>query len=105
LPPAPTIRRVPRYVAGLFELPLAWFDVQYAGPADPRAYYLLRHAATFLLSLGGVWALFQLGTWPFRDERLGLLAAGLLVLSPRFLSSRATNDKYLVFRALFTLSA
>jgi hypothetical protein len=55
----------------LFELPLAWLDVQYAGPTGPRAYYLLRHAATFLLSLGGVWALFRLGTWRFRDERLG----------------------------------
>jgi 4-amino-4-deoxy-L-arabinose transferase-like glycosyltransferase len=56
-----------------------------------------------LLSLGGVWALFRLGTWRFRDERLGLLVAGLLVLSPRFFAESFYNAKDLVFTAGFAL--
>ena len=86
----------------LFELPLALLDVLRPG-TDPRPYYLLRHAAVFLVSLGGVWALFRLGALRFRDERLGLLAAGLFVLSPRFFGESFYNGKDLVFVAAFTL--
>jgi hypothetical protein len=85
-----------------FELPLALFDVLRPGH-DMRTYYLVRHAAVFLISLVGVWALFRLATWRFRDERLGLAAAGLLVLSPRFFGESFYNGKDLVFVAFFTL--
>ena len=88
----------------LFELPLAFFDAVRAG-RDPRPYYLLRHAAVFLVSLGGLWALFRLGTLRFRDERLGLLAAGLLVLSPRFFGESFYNGKDIPFMAAFTLGS
>jgi len=86
----------------VFELPLALFDVLRPGH-DPRTYYLVRHAATYLVSLVGGWALFRLGTWRFRDERLGLATAALLVLSPRFFAESFYNGKDLVFVAFFTL--
>jgi hypothetical protein len=86
----------------LFELPLALFDALRSG-RDPRPYYLLRHGAVFLVSLGGLWALFRLGTLRFHDERLGLLAAGLLVLSPRLFGESFYNGKDVPFMAAFTL--
>ncbi len=88
----------------LFELPLAWLAVLHPGP-DERSYYLLRHAAVFLVSVAGTWALYRLGRRRFADERLGLLAAGLLVLSPRFFAESFYNGKDLVFTALFTIGA
>jgi hypothetical protein len=88
----------------LFELPLAWLAVLRPGP-DARSYYLLRHAAVFVVSVAGAWALYRLGRRRFLDERLGLLAAGLLVLSPRFFAESFYNGKDLVFTALFTIGA
>jgi hypothetical protein len=88
----------------LFELPLAWLAVLHPSP-DARAYYLLRHTAVFVVSVLGVWALYRLGRRRFADERLGLLAAGLLVLSPRFFAESFYNGKDLVFTALFALGA
>jgi hypothetical protein len=100
---APSIRDYPDNDHGvLFELPIALFDVLRPG-TDQRTYYLVRHAAVFLVSLLGAWALFKLATLRFRDERLGLLAAGLLVLSPRFFAESFYNGKDLAFVALFTL--
>jgi hypothetical protein len=87
----------------LFEFPLAWLDVVRPG-TDLRTSFLLRHAAVFLVSLGGIWALFRLATLRFRDERLGLLAAALLVLSPRFFAESFYNGKDLPFVMTFTLS-
>jgi hypothetical protein len=87
----------------LFEFPLAWLDVVRPG-TDLRTSFLLRHAAVFLVSLGGIWALFRLATLRFRDERLGLLAAALLVLSPRFFAESFYNGKDLPFVVAFTLS-
>jgi hypothetical protein len=87
----------------LFEFPLAWLDVVRPG-TDLRTSFLLRHAAVFLVSLGGIWALFRLATLRFRDERLGLLAAALLVLSPRFFAESFYNGKDLPFVVTFTLS-
>jgi hypothetical protein len=87
----------------LFELPLAALDALRGDP-DRRHYYLLRHAAIFLVSLGGLWGLFRLASLRFHDERLGLLAAGLLVLSPRFFAESFYNGKDLVFMATFTLA-
>nr|GFC02582.1 hypothetical protein [Tanacetum cinerariifolium] len=88
----------------LFELPLALADVLRPG-TDRLSFYLLRHAAVFLVSLGGIWALFKLATLRFRDERLGLLAAGLFVLSPRFFGESFYNNKDMVFVAAFTLAS
>lgn len=99
----PSIRDYPDNDHGvLFELPLALYDVLRPG-TDLRTYYLVRHAAVFLVSLLGVWALYKLATLRFRDERLGLVAAGLLVLSPRFFAESFYNGKDLVFVGLFTL--
>jgi len=86
----------------LFELPLAWLAVLHPG-SDERSYYLLRHAAVFVVSVAGLWALYRLGRRRFADERLGLLAAGLLVLSPRFFAESFYNGKDLVFTAIFMI--
>jgi len=88
----------------LFELPLAWLDVVRPG-TEARTTYLLRHAAVFLVCWAGTWALFGLARLHLRDERLALLAAALLVLSPRFFAESFYNGKDLVFTALFTVGA
>lgn len=86
----------------MFELPLAALDALRASP-DRRFYHQLRHMAVFGVSLVGAWALFRLATRRFRDERLGLLAVALLVLSPRFFAESFYNGKDIVFMAAFTL--
>ncbi|RSK37512.1 ArnT family glycosyltransferase [Hymenobacter metallilatus] len=87
----------------LFELPLALYDVLRSG-TEPREYYMARHFCTFLVCLGGVWALYRLARRRFRNEYAALLTAGLLVLSPRLFAESFYNAKDLVFLAAFTLS-
>lgn len=86
-----------------FELPLAVLGYLFT-PDDSQAFYYLRHWLIFLVFVLGIWALYRLGTIRFRDWRLGLLAAGLLVLSPRFFAEAFYNGKDIVYMALFTLA-
>ncbi|MBC6991681.1 ArnT family glycosyltransferase [Hymenobacter sp. BT491] len=87
----------------LFELPLAFWD-QLRPSSDLRAFYQLRHLCIFLTCLAGTWALFRLARIRFHDWRLGLLTAGLLVLSPRMFAESFYNAKDLVFLSVFTVA-
>lgn len=86
----------------LFELPLALLDAFLASP-DLRTYYFWRHLSTFLVCLGGVWALYRLALLRFRNQYAALLTAGLFVLSPRLFAESFYNAKDLVFLAAFTM--
>lgn len=86
-----------------FELPLAVLGYFFT-PDDSQAFYYLRHLLIFLLFVLGVWALYRLGTIRFGDWRLGLVAAVLLVLSPRFFAEAFYNGKDIVYMAFFTLA-
>ncbi|QIL77069.1 ArnT family glycosyltransferase [Hymenobacter sp. HDW8] len=86
-----------------FELPLALLSFVFTH-GNSQAFYHLRHFCVFLVFLVGVWALYRLATLRWRDWRLGLVSAGLLVLSPRFFAESFYNGKDIVYMALFTLA-
>lgn len=88
----------------LFELPVVVLAKAF-GVSDSRSYYLLRHLAVFLVFMGGVWALYRLGSSYLRSWRWGLLVSLLLVLSPRFFAEAFYNGTDIVFLALFTLAS
>lgn len=71
---------------------------------DYRLKFQLRHLCTFLVCFGGIIAMYQLAARRFCDWRLGLLAAGLLLLSPRLFADFFYNDKDAVFMALFAIA-
>lgn len=87
----------------LFEIPMALLGYMLAHH-DPRAYYFLRHFCIFLVFVSGVWATYRIGKHWLRDWRLGLLAATLLVLSPRLFAESFFNGKDIVFTACFALA-
>lgn len=71
---------------------------------DWREKFLLRHLFTFLISFGGMLAVYQLAARRFHDWRVGLLAASWLLLSPRLFAESFYNDKDAVFMALFAIA-
>lgn len=85
----------------LFELPLALLHTLL--PNDLPTYYLWRHMATFLVCVGGIWALYRLALLRFQNQYAALFTALLLVLSPRMFAESFYNAKDLVFLAAFTL--
>ncbi|AYA38051.1 hypothetical protein D3Y59_13990 [Hymenobacter oligotrophus] len=74
------------------------------GAHDQRAIYLLRHLVNFLFFVAGAAGLYGLARARFADWRAGLLAASLLVLTPRFFAEAFINYKDVVFASVFTLS-
>ncbi|SMB88076.1 hypothetical protein SAMN00120144_1151 [Hymenobacter roseosalivarius DSM 11622] len=86
-----------------FEVPMALLNLAFTRN-NPQAGYWLRHLCIFLVFVAGVYALFGLATFRFQSWRWGLLAALLLVLSPRFFAEAFYNAQDIVFMALFTLS-
>lgn len=85
-----------------FELPASLLE-RLLHLNEPGQWYRLRHLLTFLVCAAGVWAVYRLGTERYADWRLGLVAAGALVLSPRLFAEMFYNDKDAVFMALFAL--
>lgn len=87
-----------------YELPVTLAE-RLLGLAEPRSIFWFRHACTLLVSWVGVLALYGLGRRRYGgDWRLGLAAAGLLVLSPRLVGEFFYNDKDAVFMALSTVA-
>ena len=64
---------------------------------DSRDQYLLRHSLTFLAFFIAVLSIYKLATIHFNDWRFGLLAATLLVTSPRIFGEAFYNNKDIVF--------
>ncbi|GAA4384827.1 hypothetical protein GCM10023186_27610 [Hymenobacter koreensis] len=87
----------------LFEM-LVTVSGQVLGAHDSRAFYFWRHLCVFLVFMLGVWALYRLAWVRFANWRLALIAAGMLVLSPRLFAEAFYNGKDLVFMALYALA-
>ena len=85
-----------------FQLPLAVAEAFFF-PGDLQRAYWLRHLLCFSTFVLGAWAVYRLGRERFGNWRWGLLAAGLLVLSPRIFAEAFYNHKDLVFMNLFAL--
>jgi hypothetical protein len=100
LPPLATY--VDRDHGTAFELPLVALEALLR-LTDKRDVLMLRHLATFLFCFLGVIALYRMAARRFGDWRLGLLAAGLLVLSPRLFAESFYNSKDAVFMAAFAI--
>ena len=86
-----------------FEAPIGMLEYV-LGLKDSRSVYLFRHIMTFFISIGGVYAVFRMAERRFADWRWGLLAALLLILSPRIFGDSFYNDKDIVFMALFAIA-
>src|SRR5262245_60691929 len=86
----------------VFELPAVLAEYIF-GIQDEGAVYLYRHLLTFLVCSGGVVAVYHLATRRFRDWRLGLLGALMLVVSPRLFADSFYNSKDAVFLAFFAI--
>jgi hypothetical protein len=71
-------------------------------PNDFRGVYLMRHALGFLLFCLGVFWLYRLATRLFGDARWGLVAAALLVASPRIYADAFVNSKDIPLLVFFT---
>ena len=86
-----------------FELPAVALE-KVLGLTDTRDVFMFRHLLTYLVFLGGVWAVWALAARRFGDWRFGLLAGLFLVLSPRMFAESFFNSKDLVFMALFAIA-
>lgn len=71
---------------------------------DSRDVYMFRHLLNFLFFFAGVVAMFGLAARRFGDWRVGLLAAVLLVLTPRLFAEGFYNSKDIVFMSAFAVA-
>jgi len=71
---------------------------------DSRDIYMFHHLLTFLVYVGGVFAVYRLAQRRFLDWRIGLLSALFLVLTPRFFAESFYNSKDIVFMAVFAVA-
>jgi hypothetical protein len=71
---------------------------------DYRDIYMFRHLLIFLVSLGGVYAVYRLACRRFSNWRIGLLSALFLVLTPRLFAESFYNSKDIVFMAAFAMA-
>ena len=85
-----------------FDLP-AFFIERLFSLNDSRDQYLLRHFLTFLVFFTAVLSIYKLATIHFNDWRFGLLAATILVTSPRIFGEAFYNNKDLVFMSFVAI--
>jgi hypothetical protein len=83
-----------------FEAP-AFALEQILGLKDSRHIFMFHHLLTFIVSFGGVYAVYRLSHRRFLDWRIGLLSTFFLVLTPRFFAESFYNSKDIVFMAVF----
>jgi hypothetical protein len=86
----------------IFEIPVAVLSYVFTRH-DSQAFYYMRHLLIFGTFLLAVWGTYVIGRTRFSDWRWGLLAALLLVLSPRIFAEAFFNGKDIMFMGLFTL--
>ncbi|MEI6117076.1 MAG: glycosyltransferase family 39 protein [Burkholderiales bacterium] len=86
-----------------FEIPLAAAE-RLLALADVRQQYLFRHLATFLAFMVGVFAVYRLAARRFSSWAWGLIAATMLIASPRFFAEAFYNDKDIVFMACIAIA-
>jgi len=87
-----------------FELPAALLG-RLLYPGNPPGYYGLRHLLVFLVFAGGLVVVYRLARLRYPAARwLPLLAAGALVLTPRFFAEAFYNGKDISFMVAFSLA-
>lgn len=86
-----------------FELPAAILESVFS-LNDSREIYIYRHFLTFISSMLGAIAIYALASQRFKDYRYGILAALLLVTSPRIFAESFYNSKDIVFMSAFAVS-
>ena len=86
-----------------FEMPLAAAE-RLLALGDVQQQYLFRHLATFLAFMAGVFAVYRLAARRFSSWAWGLIAATMLVASPRFFAEAFYNDKDVVFMACIAIA-
>ncbi|MBU3583730.1 glycosyltransferase family 39 protein [Polynucleobacter sp. 15G-AUS-farblos] len=74
------------------------------GGWNEKEIFQFRHLLTFLIVLGGGFAIFRLSERRFSDWRIGLLTLSFFVLSPRFFAESFYNNKDLVFLSVFAIA-
>jgi hypothetical protein len=87
----------------VFEMPVAWLE-QAIHIEDWRNIVYFRHLCTFLVNFWGAVAVYQLAKRRFKDWRLGLLAALMLLVTPRIFADLFYNDKDAVFLTVFAIA-
>lgn len=85
-----------------FELPLVALEQIFG--IDQERPYEFRHLIVFLFSALGVLAVYKTACFVYRDYRIGLLAASMLVLSPRIFGESFYNSKDIVFMAAISMA-
>lgn len=100
----PTLKDyVDRDYGAALELPLVVLE-KALGFQDPREIFLFRHLILFLISVGALFSVFKVASWRFGDWRIGLLAAIVLILSPRLFADSFHNSKDGAFMAVFAMA-
>ncbi len=92
-----------RYYGGIYEIPVAVVAQTFGLDQNDPGYFTLRHVLTMLFGLLAIFYAFSLaralGGW-----RAGLLALGIMFLSPRFLGHSMINPKDIPFAAGYIMS-
>jgi hypothetical protein len=88
----------------VFEVTLIGLEKALGLAGNSRAVYQMRHLATFLLFYAGVVFFFLLCLQRFRNWRLGILGALILVLSPRIFADAFYNLKDLAPLSLYIIA-
>lgn len=103
----PTAREIPDFAnyqdndhGVIFEVPLSIISYLFVHQ-NQQAYFFLRHFLIFGVFQLGVWSVFRIGKEWLGDWRWALLAALLLVLSPRIFAEAFYNGKDVLFLGLF----
>jgi hypothetical protein len=86
-----------------FEIPLAAAE-RWLALDDVQQQYFFRHLATFLAFLVGVYAVYWLAARRFSSQVWGLIAATMLVVSPRIFAEAFYNDKDIVFMVCIAIA-
>lgn len=86
-----------------FEMPLAAAE-RLLALEDVQQQYLFRHLMTFLAFMVGVFAVYRLAARRFSSRAWGLIAATMLVASPRLFADAFYNDKDIVFMACIAIA-
>lgn len=89
-----------RYYGAIFELPL--FEL-YTRFVKPESVYI-RHLALFLIFMASLIIFYLLGRRLFHNPWWGLLAAGMLVASPRIFADAFYNSKDIPFMDMFIVT-
>lgn len=92
-----------RYHGPFFELFLIHLE-NFFDLSQTREIYHMRHVATFLVCMLGMWFFYLLCRELFNNRWLALLAFVLLATSPRIFSNLLYNSKDTVFMAVFIIS-